>query len=211
MEKYYNDKYFREMITKLVSKYGQYKTSLSFYEDSNYIFNKYCELIFEFVSRFNDELYFEDFLDAITKTLTKSKTLPSIELILSLCKYTSEKNILCIFRYVVKTFPEEINKHKLVFKDILKSIEKSTLWLECIEILSDTKYKEIQDEIILENESNTTHLFNRYLERYKSMKSFKKENDELKERLKLLELQIKYMPYGDGYYETKEHFESLNN
>jgi hypothetical protein len=37
-----------------------------------------------------------------------------------------------------------------------------------------------------------------------------KENEELKEKMKTLELQIRYMPDGEGYEEAKDSFECLS-
>ena len=42
------------------------------------------------------------------------------------------------------------------------------------------------------------------------IKVLKEENHLLKKKIEELELQVKYMPGGDGYEEAKDHFQRIN-
>ena len=41
------------------------------------------------------------------------------------------------------------------------------------------------------------------------MEELERELKDLKEKFKLLETHLKYMPDGDGYLDAKEHFETI--
>jgi hypothetical protein len=53
------------------------------------------------------------------------------------------------------------------------------------------------------------YTFQKFLERDKKVFILEKENEEMKKRIQELELQVKYMPGGDGYLEAEEHFHSI--
>jgi hypothetical protein len=46
-------------------------------------------------------------------------------------------------------------------------------------------------------------------EKRERVKSLEEENILLKKKVEEMELQMKYMPYGEGYEEAKKHFEMI--
>jgi hypothetical protein len=216
MEKYYNDKKFREDYTKIVHhcNISRMPTTHMFYDyDPNR--SEYKKHMNDFIEKYKDVLGDDDFLMAMCKPLEKREYPKPINILLDLFEHynNTDSNRVKIIKYIHKVYPEQIIKeYKDEICEGLKSIISPELWLESIELFSDEKYEWFHEEFRKDiYDHKEFYLYNRYFEMCRENKEYEQEIRELKERLEELELQIKYMPGGEGYYEAKENFDKLKN
>ena len=159
-----------------------------------------------------DDLSDHEFLTRILcEPLKNSLTPKPIEFLLDIVKHdhTPDHHKVNMMKYISDVYHEQIMDHKTEFCKGLTSIRQKEKWLETMEIFSDSKYDWIRENLI---ESTSilkyVHVYHSYFRIYNENLKMKKEIDVLKNKLEQFELHMKYMPEGEGYYETKEHFET---
>jgi hypothetical protein len=125
----------------------------------------------------------------------------------------NEKNRYNVIRYLVHKFSiEVIKEYKSHFKFIFKD---PNIYMDYLDLFCDSKYEFLYEQLG-KSGRHTNQLMLEYLhvgrdrnEKRERVKSLEEENSLLKKKIEDLELQMKYMPGGEGYEEAKKHFETL--
>lgn len=206
MDKYYNDNDFRKLISQIIISHDRIINSLSFthYEGNSHLYEKYNSNIESFIQRFKDCLCEKNFLDAIHRGLSKSKRLPSIRFLFNLASFVNDSEKLIIVQYILETFSvEELMKYKSHFH---MKFQDSSIEIKYIDLFCESKYQMFHNDLYLKDGQQLLH---RYLETKMMLKEIEKENVKLKEIIREKELEIKYMPGGEGYMEARKEFEGL--
>lgn len=211
MENNYNDNDFRILMAQIIISHDKIINSLSFthYDGNSDLYEKYNSNIKSFIGRFKDCLCEKDFLDKLDIGLSKSKRLPSIKFLFDLVSFTNDSEKLIIVQYILERFSiDELMKYKSQFH--MKFQDPSTE-MKYIDLFCDSKYQMLHNVLHVKDEGKLLHT---YLEMRTRMKELEKENMRLKEKVGNLEevvrekeLEIKYMPGGEGYMEAKKEFE----
>lgn len=205
---YYTNQEWRNWITQLVQIYTKWKTeeqnAHKFYEGVSDVKDRFVEKLQLFIKNYQESLLDQDFLDALTTGLSKSKTLTPIAFLFEIV-YLSEKDIdrIKLVEYILSRFSvDEIKNFDLDidWKDKMNG-------LTYIHLFCKKDFEILWKQIKFEDQ--------RFLETYLQMKTMfdeiKIENQTLKQKIGNLENEIKYMPGGLGYQEAKENFEFLSN
>lgn len=213
------DETFKKLLTEVLIAYDKMTKSLSFvhYDDDTYIINKFHEKMDTFVTHFDSRLSEDNFLDIIVESLEKAKSRVDITCPLFLMKMAmdidNEKNRYNVIRYLVRKFPiEVIKQYKSHFKFIFKD---PNIYMDYLDLFCDSKYEFLYDQLG-KSGRHTTQLMLEYLnvardrnEKKERVKDLEEENILLKRKIEEMELQMKYMPGGEGYQEAKKHFEII--
>jgi len=124
-----------------------------------------------------------------------------------------EENSFCIVRYIFEKFnAKEIEKYSyfLYMREKIPSSEK--IWFDYVKLLYDYKYDTIRlfHQDYDPNTGRTKILLQNYFCQCEKINLLEEENYHMKKKIDEMELHIKYMPGGEGYLETKKHFESFH-
>jgi hypothetical protein len=120
--------------------------------------------------------------------------------------YTKEK----ILHYVIEKYPNDLKFYEIDIYHIIRNIESSSDdKMKWIEIFSGEEFLYLHYHI--HREIGTKDWYDRYIKNYRSLMEIKKENEELKKQLEILEDHIQFMPEGKGYEECKKNFEENCN
>ena len=214
MEKYLQDTNFRKLLQNIYNKYKIYERSNSYpfthYEDNTYIIKEYYHSIDELCNLYEKDLATQEFLDSLVHTFAKSKIMSPVQCILkiaSLCNRDIDR--LEIVRYVLSKFSVEeleskaINNLNLKFKD-------DNFFIKYIQLFCYPKFTRLVNTITTSFhflDSRDTLVRELILSTTKTNQMIE-ENQKLREKIQLLNLEINYMPGGEGYQESKKHFES---
>lgn len=113
-----------------------------------------------------------------------------------------------ILNYVIEKYPNDLKFYEIDIYHIIRNIQTSCEdKMKWIEIFSGEEYKYLHYHI--HREIGTKEWYDRYIKNYRSLMEIKRENEDLKKQIEILEAHIDYMPDGNGYKETKEHFEKI--
>jgi hypothetical protein len=214
-----SDETFKKLLREVLLAYEKMTKSLSFvhYDDDVYIINKFHQAMNVFVTHFDNRLSEDDFLDTIVECLEKAKKRIDITCPLFFIKMVmdidNEKNRYNVIRYLVHKFPlEQIKEYKSHFKFIFKD---PNIYMDYLDLFCDSKYEFLYEQLG-KSGRHTNQLMLEYLnvardrnEKREQVKSLEEENSLLKKKVEEMELKMKYMPEGEGYYEAKKHFETL--
>jgi hypothetical protein len=202
IEKIINNDEFKKLISNIIQTYNKIQHSQSFvhYDHDYSLIEQYIEYMKNFTDKFG-KIICEDGLDFIIEILSRKKYILPSTFIFEIGKYSPDDHKLEIVRCIVKHFPDKLDKYNT--KKILDTIISSQIFIECAEILCNYDSNNIFCNC---NRTYNNLLFDKYIERYKQVNKLEKENYELKEQIKQLELHIRFMPHGEGYQEAYENF-----
>jgi hypothetical protein len=206
MERYYNDSDFRKLISQTIISHDKIINSLSFthYEGISHLYEKYNSNIESFIQQFNDCFCEKEFLDAIHRALSKSKRLSCIKFLFDLVSFVNDSEKLIIVQYILERFSiDELMKYKSQFH---MKFQDPSMEMKYIDLFCDSKYQMFHNDLHVEDGGQLLH---KYMETRTRLKEIEKENEKLKEIIKEKELEIKYIPGGEGYMEAKKEFEAL--
>lgn len=214
MNKYFQDPNYRKLLMKIYNKYKMIDRINSYlfthYEDNTSIINEYYDSIVELCNQYEKDLTSPEFLDSLVHTFSKSKIMCPIQCILKIASFCNrDMDRIEIVKYLLEKFSVEVLETKgnknlnMKFKD--ENIRIKYIQLFCypkfeslIKNLTPSCYSlDFCDAMLRELILSTTKT-NQMIQ----------ENEKLQEKVKFLELQIRYMPGGIGYQESKKHFES---
>jgi hypothetical protein len=218
MEKYYSDDKFRKIYSRLVKVIKTIHNDFILYHhtDSTITFKKYMK---EFTSEYKNDLYLDDFLTAICKPLENCGYPNSINFLIWIAREGNIENDqkIKIFKYIYETYPDQIIENQNEIINGICNVYGIGNKLECIALFCDDKYNWLHN-LFSKKGYDGEVLYNKFIDKCRRLKLVEKENEvmknenmDLRKKIEDLELQIRYMPYGVGYLEAKEHFESLKN
>jgi hypothetical protein len=219
MERYHNDKKFRDIYTRVITMLEKINNSSKFlnydYDPNPDTLMKYMK---EFMTEYKNDLCLDDFLEAISKPLEKREYPKPINFLTYIlgCNISSYQKAE-IIKYIYKVYSDQINEYQ---KEIIRGLDmvfNEEKRIECIELFSDEKYNCLH-KVLAQKQVLGEVLYYKFIDKCRRLKLVEKENEEMKnenmdlrKKIEDLELQIKYMPHGVGYLEAKEHFDSLKN
>jgi hypothetical protein len=124
-------------------------------------------------------------------------------------KNIGDENNLFIIQYLTANFEHNLLQKYVLYENLPKDLDK---WFDSITLLNKWNLIDI-DKVYHHRYPSSipqlNYIFKKYFQEKQKVIELEKENQEMKTRIEELELQVKYMPGGDGYLEAKEHFESL--
>ena len=204
MDKYLEDHHFRTSISNLADSYKKTKQSHLHTFDTIYDFKEYT---LNFARKYINDLLNPDFLNAIKYSLNGSKLLSACRLILNIAEEMDELTKLKLIEFIVHNFDShEIEKCKSLFQFNFFNYE---IWIQYIDLLANKNFNFIKHENNSNLQRHARKLIYSYIDKTNIANQFKSDIEMLKEKVESLELQIDYMPGGEGYNQTKAHFEFI--
>lgn len=111
-----------------------------------------------------------------------------------------------ILDYVIEKYPNDLKFYEIDIYHIIRSIHcSSDDKMKWIEKFSGEEFLYLHYHI--HRDIGTKDWYDRYMKHYRSLLEIKKENEELKKQLEILEAHINFMPDGKGYQEAKKNFD----
>jgi len=166
----------------------------------------------EFISEYQNDVCIDDFLTAICKPLETREYPNPIQFLIWIVREGNIENDqkVKIFKYIYETYPDQITENQNEIINGIYSVYGVGNKLECIAIFCDDKY-DWSHNLFSKQGYDGEVIYNKFIEKCRYSKVIENENIQLRKRLTELELQIKYMPGGEGYYEAKHNFKLLKN
>jgi hypothetical protein len=197
----------KEILRKIIYHWKKDKNSAMFYDSGVKVF--FFENLSKLVSKL--PIFTEELLDIFKKVLAKDDI---IGFLLDIREgEIGDCNNFLIVQYIFRNFDQEqIKKYTDRFYKNLPHNHNE--WMEYVNLISNYDFvdmKKMMYASIFESHSlnRMIKIWNKYTDSLKKANILEKENEQMKKRIQELELQIQYMPGGDGYLEAKEHFESF--
>jgi len=201
------DSEFKNIIYNIIRawNHNQQFPSIQFYEGN--FEDELNEYLKKLASKYN--LVTEELLDSISKPLLKSGSIHPIDFMLRFGNFVNDSNRILIIKYLFSKFGTEMKKYQNEILDYVYRFKNSSIneFIECIDVLTENDLDLNKINLLCDK---VNILIRRYQHNYKKMRDLERENKSMKDKIKELELQIQFMPGGDGYLEAKENFEKLN-
>jgi hypothetical protein len=150
-----------------------------------------------------------DLLDRFLKSMEKDEPSEQIRFIFDLRNHVyGDENTFGIVRYIFEKFElKDIKNYDYYLYDEKRLPDSSQKWVEYIHFLDQYNFNPKDPRLCkgkFEAEQRLEILLRNYIDKSKMV-------DDLENTIKELELQIKFIPGGDGYLESKDNFEQLQN
>jgi hypothetical protein len=201
----WKDPEFRSLITKIFKSWEKVLLASKFYENDDSI-DKFTKDVQRFDQKY--PIFSNDLIDVVLASINLKDP---IDFLVAIGKSNiRDENKLFVVQYLFHNFqpfdPKKYNFNPSYMYDQLLEIspKQEKIWLEFITFLSDF----IDIGPLIDRVYYKKIVF-AFVENRKKIGMLEKENQELKNRIQELELQVKYMPGGDGYLQAKEDFECL--
>lgn len=200
------DSEFKNIIYKIIRSWNHNQNfpSIQFYEGNfEDEFNGYLQKL-----SFKYNCVTEELLNSISNALLKSGSIHTIDFMLRFGNFVKDVDRLVIVKYLFSKFGTEMKKYQNELLDYLYRFNNSSTneFIECIDVFTENNLDLNKINLICDR---INILIRRYQKSFLKMRDLERENKSMKDRIKELELQIQYMPGGDGYLEAKENFKKL--
>lgn len=201
----YKDQDFRKYMNDILYIHKSMTRSLSFthYDHDSQLIEKFHETIRQFVKHFEIKVSDNDFLDAIVKVVDKIGQQMGIETPLFLIKIAleveNETKRYNIIRYMIHKIPiDQLKEYKTYFRF---TFQDPKIYLDYLDLFCDLKYEFLYEEVSKWGR-HVSDVTLAYI-------NVRRDKRVLEKKIEDLQLQLKYMPGGEGYEEAKKEFEDL--